>query len=242
VLPLLFLFAPCDPADLSSSDYHTRERATSALVSTWPHSRALIRACCLSPNPEVRARAFDADNRGANAVFPGASATVRLVLDDPRVRTRAPWIVTVQLDIVRADVLRFALESPDQHRLTALWLIVAPLDDYSLDGLPWATKGVHKRYSRDKAVCSALCEIVETFCVDADGMPPQLGCRPDLWNSLDPWMSQHMLGLDNVRFWARGLSDPNSYWKPDYVPVAQCQWWERRDHRIKSTSATEPPK
>jgi hypothetical protein len=65
-------------------------------------------------------------------------------------------------------------------------------------------------------------------------MPP-LACDPDL--DIER-MAGHLYGLNNVRFWARGLTDPQS--SCVYDAAIEEEKWARR--RQKGLRVPAPPK
>lgn len=197
MLLISLLFGWYDLGRLASADYRVREAATARLVRLWPLSAAALDAGHDSPDPEVRHR--------SQVALRTATAPFRVALM-PGV-SRHPWLLKVQANLVRPDMVAFAAADKSGKRMLALWLILCPFDDAA--GLPWVPAKIHAEYHADRELAAALCDLVNHSFAPPPGEPDiMLACDPRL--KTNP-MPKHLGGLDNVRFWARGLPDPGYY-------------------------------
>lgn len=208
---LLWMFLALGGADaerLGHQDFVVREAAQSALVRSWPLSRPAILAAMKSPDLEVRSRALEADRGGAAR----GGHVLRGILNRPEAKDRLAWLMKVQPSLVRWQMVDYALEDESGKRMLALWLIIAPFEDQ--DGLPWVPNAIHKEYWEDKELARALCDLVNDTWKSPDGERILLRCDPNVDAvKVDGYMG----GLDNVRFWMRGLPDPQTLygtWEP----------------------------
>ena len=148
-----------------------------------------------------------------------------------------PWLAAVQPSLVRGPMLDFACG--DAKREHALWLILAPFPD--ADGLPWVPEAVHKAVAGDAELAGALCALVNHTWVGEDGDRILLACDPALKEvaGFGPWKGR-MLGLDNARFWLRGLGDPQNYHRDGYPKKARAVWLQRKAAVPETRSPTPP--
>lgn len=220
---------------LGADRFVAREAAQAALAAKWPLSRPLLLGGMRSPDPEIRHRAATADVQGANRVAGKHGRTLRGLMARPGASEWVGWLMTVQADLVRWDMVDYALADPTGKRVLALWLILAPFPDP--DGNPWAPSAVHKAYCADAELARALCDLVNETWRYPDGERIWLACDPELKGVQG--MKGYLGGLDNVRFWARGLPDPQDYRAHD---VTRKQWARAKDAGVTETTELTPPK
>ena len=135
LLALLSMFE----TGLGASQYSWREFCQRGLELTWPLSRPGIVRASASGNPEVRRRALLADSAGAELWCGKGGRVVRLLLCVSKSQyEQAQWLLGVQWEFVRPDMVSYALEDPSGYRLMALWCLLAPFDEEGdMPTMPW---------------------------------------------------------------------------------------------------------
>lgn len=159
-------------------------------------------------------------------------------MDRPSAGGRIDWLFGVQPSLVRWDMVDFALKDTSGERMVALWLLVSPCNNEA-GGLPWLDDVWHKKYARHLGVRLALCELVQNAWKLPDGTDILLACDPRLGGRV---ADQGLCGVDNVRFWLRGLPDIQlaagkyTNWQLEAMNV----WASRRNDGLNLPRAVPP--
>jgi hypothetical protein len=200
LLVMLLLFPSTNL--LGHPEYAVRECAQQTLERLWPLSRPAILLARESDDPEIRLRVWRADMEGAKNRFGRHAHVGRGIMDRPGSGDKLLWLLKVQPDLVRWGMVDFALKDPSGNRMLALWLLASPFEENG--ELPWFPHDLHREFSQDTQLAQALCDLVDATWRDAAGDCLLLGCNPKYKTS----QTHYLEGVDNVRFWLRGLPDP----------------------------------
>jgi hypothetical protein len=218
---------------LGAPEWRTREAAEAALVRAWPLSRPALLGAMRSEDPEVRRRAVSADAAGARRVFGRRDRVVRGLLERRADWGRTVWLLGVQPDLVRWDMVDFALADRTGKRMLALWLLTAPFEED--DGMPWAPTAVHRAYAGDRALVAAFGELLDHTWSNADGTAIVI------YAGEEP--GGYIFGLNEARFWLRRLPDPVDY---EWTDVPMGKWPDARRkwaaEREPGLAVPDPPK
>lgn len=205
---------------LGNDDFPTRERAQAWLAAVWPLSDPALERGRRGANPEVRHRADRAIRAGAIRRF-GHSAGVALGVwerGDPSLL----WLLAADPAAVRwdmVDAIRPGTREPDT---VALKLVFLPYPE--TDGLPWLPHRHERPWAGGREVGRSLCRL--TYAAFPGDYV--LGCdercgRPN---------ERYLHGIQNVRFWVRGIPDGLFRHYETAAPYWQNVWAANRRRAV----------
>ncbi len=196
------ILAPCfSTANLDDPEYTIRDRAVRQLAQHWPLSHYVLLEARKSGSLHSQRLAREALVRGSNRLLGPFGYTVRGLMDREQHLGRIGWLMQVQPDLIRWPMVDFALDvdSRNNTRLIALWLMLAPFPD-NYDGLPYTPELIHKLLWDRRDVNQGFQDLMKNTWTNADGSGIQLAV-----------VTGYIVGLEHARFWLRGLGDPNPW-------------------------------